>query len=320
MKRTNQEYLILILSALAAITVSSFSVLRFMRSEWLIAGVDLFIGISMVFIFVYVWITNKAALPGIFMSLFTLTAAVVSVYIKGVHNIYWVYPAIVATYYLLPSRWAIFISILNLVLMISILYGDVPALELSAIFATILMTSMFGYFYSKNIEEKHNKLTQLAIKDSLTGVGNRRALDAKLSELVTKQARRSSILSLIMIDIDNFKLINDDHGHIVGDQILVQIARIIEGRIRSTDTLYRFGGEEFVIVPLDMKLKATQKLAEQLRILVENHALVPDNPVTISLGVAEYKQDESSTSWMKRADEALYRAKNGGRNQVCIAE
>ena len=320
MKRTNQEYLILVLSALTCLIVFAFSILRFLREEWLIGILDFWISLSMAFIFAYVYRKRETFIPGIILSLFTIFSAVVSVFIKGAINTYWVYPAIVAAYYLLPRRWAILLTVLVSILIVFILYDQLTWVELATISTTILMTSMFGFFYSKNIEEKHNKLTQLAIKDSLTGVGNRRALDAKLSELVTKQARRSSILSLIMIDIDNFKLINDDHGHIVGDQILVQIARIIEGRIRSTDTLYRFGGEEFVIVPLDMKLKATQKLAEQLRILVENHALVPDNPVTISLGVAEYKQDESSTSWMKRADEALYRAKNGGRNQVCIAE
>jgi len=182
------------------------------------------------------------------------------------------------------------------------------------------MTSVFGFFFSKNIEDKHKKLTELATKDPLTGSGNRRALDIKLNELIVSQNRKKTTVSLILLDIDHFKLINDKHGHIIGDQILVHIANIIEGRIRVTDSLFRYGGEEFVIVPLELDLKSTEKLAQQLRTLVENYALIPENPVTISLGVAEYKHGESSDSWINRADEALYSAKNSGRNRVCTAE
>lgn len=84
--------------------------------------------------------------------------------------------------------------------------------------------------------------------------------------------------------------------------------------------IYRFGGEEFVIVPLEQNFDSAQKLAEQLRILVENNVLVPENPITISLGVAEYQIGESGENWLSRADVALYQAKHSGRNRVCVAE
>jgi len=320
MKRTNQEYFLLVLSALTAVIVFPFAILRFLREEWLIGTVDLWISCSMALLFAYVYQTRKTFIPGIILSTFTILSAVVSVYIKGAVNIYWVYPAVVAAFYLLPRRWAILLIIVVLALLFQVLHRELPMVELLVIIATILMTSIFGFFYSKNIEEKHNRLSELATKDSLTGVGNRRALDERLQEVISSQNRKPTTVSLILLDIDYFKAVNDDHGHNLGDQILIQISQIIEGRIRVTDSLYRYGGEEFVIVPLELDVKAAERLAEQLRILVENYALIPDNPVTISLGVAQYKHGEPYESWMKRADEALYRAKNGGRNQVCISE
>ena len=320
MKRTNQEILLLLLSAMTSVAIIPFTAIRFIANDWILGGVDLLVSLCMVVIFFYVYRTRKTQIPGIILSIFTISAAYLSVHIKGANTTYWLYPAIVAAYYLLPRKLAIFITLIVSVLIVLRLYGEVAIIQLATFVSTLLMTSFFGFFFSRNIEEKHKKLTELATKDSLTGVGNRRALDIKLQELVLSQKRKPSTVSLILLDIDNFKMINDEHGHILGDQILIRISQIIEGRIRVTDALYRFGGEEFVIVPLDLDITSTQRLAEQLRTLVENYALIPDNPVTISLGVAEYRQDESYDDWLHRADEALYRAKNSGRNQVCLAE
>ena len=305
---------------MTSIAITPFTIIRFINSEWLLAIVDLLVSLCMAVIFVYVYKTRKTEIPGIILSSFTIFSAVVSVYIKGAMNAYWLFPAIVAAYYLLPRKLAIVITFIILILISLHLYDQLPGVELAAFAATLLMTSFFGFFFSINIEEKHKKLTQLATKDSLTGAGNRRALDQKLNELINTQSRKETTVSLILLDIDHFKSINDEHGHIVGDQILVHIANIIEGRIRVTDSLFRFGGEEFVIVPLELNLESTRKLAEQLRTLVENYALIPENPVTISLGVAEYKQGETAETWLERADEALYRAKHEGRNCVRTAE
>ena len=106
----------------------------------------------------------------------------------------------------------------------------------------------------------------------------------------------------------------------IGEQVLIEIAKIIDGRIRMTDSLYRFGGEAFVIMPLKIDLEAARKLAEQLRVLVENNVLVYENPVTISLGVAQYKPEETSMNWLSRTDQALYQAKRNGRNIVCVSD
>ena len=114
--------------------------------------------------------------------------------------------------------------------------------------------------------------------------------------------------------------IRDRYGHAVGDQILKSITEIINLRIRVTDSLYRIGGEEFVVLLVGANLESAVHLAEQLRLLVDANELVPDQAVTISLGVAEIKDGETGNDWLHRADEALYQAKDAGRNSTSVSD
>jgi len=319
-KRNTQEYLILALSAFASSTILIFAFIRYIREDWLIAIVDSAIALGMGMVFVYTYKTHRIKIPSIALSIFSAVAVTISIHIKGVDNVYWIYPAIVAAYYLLECHWASLLALLTMSFLAPVLYGELGFISFIAVLTTIFMTSIFGFFFSKSVREQHQKLSELATRDSLTSAGNRRAMDNRLQGVIAGQTRKASKVSLVLLDLDYFKKINDEYGHIIGDQVLINIVKIIEGRIRITDALYRFGGEEFVIVPLELDLEDAGKLAEQIRILVENNVLVPENPVTISLGVAEYQRDETSEKWLSRADEALYRAKSSGRNCVCLAD
>ena len=161
---------------------------------------------------------------------------------------------------------------------------------------------------------------QQATKDPLTGAGNRRALEHKLFDAVNVYQRTRSPVSMLLMDLDHFKKVNDRHGHAAGDEILCSITEIINLRIRVTDSLYRIGGEEFVVVLEGQDLHRAAHLAEQLRTLIEANELVPDHSATISVGVAELKENETGNDWLHRADKALYRAKRSGRNALSIAD
>jgi diguanylate cyclase (GGDEF)-like protein len=170
-----------------------------------------------------------------------------------------------------------------------------------------------------NYRKTHEQLTLLATIDPLTLSGNRRALDRKLSDVIADQTRQPSTVSLLLLDLDLFKKINDEYGHAIGDQTLVEVASLITENTRSLDALYRYGGEEFIIMPLKINLAEAMALAENLRILVENHKFSSHIKLTISVGVAEYRAGETAESWIHRADSALYTAKDLGRNRV-VAE
>ena len=155
--------------------------------------------------------------------------------------------------------------------------------------------------------------------DPLTGAGNRRAQNLKVDAVSAIFRRNSSPVSLLILDIDHFKQINDTYGHIVGDQILVDLSALLRGKTRATESVYRYGGEEFVVVAEHTALDAAANLAENLRRRIERARFTAGISLTVSIGVAQLQGREDREAWLGRADKALYRAKKGGRNQVIAA-
>ncbi|MEW8030333.1 MAG: GGDEF domain-containing protein [Candidatus Thiodiazotropha sp.] len=163
---------------------------------------------------------------------------------------------------------------------------------------------------------------QSAFIDSLTGIKNRSAFDENFSRDIEFNRRKLSDLSLLVLDIDFFKKINDHYGHAVGDLVLKEIATTVERTIRSSDALYRYGGEEFVVVLNDTNIAGAQLLAKRIRRNVENLRIksLKDIRITLSVGVSAMAEQDSPESLFERADAALYQAKQNGRNQVYTAE
>jgi diguanylate cyclase (GGDEF)-like protein len=165
-----------------------------------------------------------------------------------------------------------------------------------------------------------NTLRESALKDSLTGLYNRRFLQEYTETLVSGVLRRKKIVGLIMCDLDFFKQVNDEHGHNVGDSVLKETSNIIEKCVRASDLVIRFGGEEFLVLMLDINEGDTFKVSEKIRETVGNTKIkVSDGTInkTISLGISEFPTDtESFWQAIKFADVALYKAKESGRNQT----
>lgn len=163
------------------------------------------------------------------------------------------------------------------------------------------------------------ELDHLASTDKLTGSWNRRRLEENARSEMDRLKRYDHPLCLMLFDIDFFKKINDRHGHNAGDQVLVEMAAHIRSSLRASDSLTRWGGEEFVVLCPNTTLSTAALLAERLRNKIDSAYFPEVEHVTVSVGVAECMHGETWEQWFKRADEALYRAKSGGRNQVQIA-
>lgn len=156
----------------------------------------------------------------------------------------------------------------------------------------------------------------LAAKDQLTGLWNRRSFDQRLQEAIAHLARHEGELSLLIIDIDHFKDINDRHGHLVGDDVLRRFADLLGERLRQNDVAARWGGEEFVVLADGAVLENASLLAEQIRESALSETFPSVGPVTVSIGIADYRRGETPDQLLTRADDALYEAKRGGRNRV----
>ncbi len=170
----------------------------------------------------------------------------------------------------------------------------------------------------KWLEEKNSQLQKLSITDPLTQLYNRLKLDEELKVEVRRCMRYQNSFGVIMVDIDHFKRVNDQHGHLVGDQVISSIAEVLEEHIRENDTLGRWGGEEFLIICPESTLDGLQQLAERLRSAVETKKLPIVEHKTASFGAAVFEPEDSVETIISKADNALYRAKDQGRNQVVL--
>jgi len=160
------------------------------------------------------------------------------------------------------------------------------------------------------------KLEYLATTDGLTGLCNRLRIENKVNEEMERAERYKRSLSVILLDIDHFKSVNDDYGHHIGDAVLREFSSIIKDGIRKVDAVGRWGGEEFLIILPETNIKEAENIAEQIRRKIENHIFTVVKHITSSFGVSEYIQGDNSQSTINRADKALYKAKECGRNQI----
>ncbi|OYU46827.1 MAG: hypothetical protein CFE44_00070 [Burkholderiales bacterium PBB4] len=172
---------------------------------------------------------------------------------------------------------------------------------------------------NRELQTTLQELKHMVGTDLLTGLWSRRRLEDALASEVERHQRYGQPLSLMFMDIDFFKQVNDTYGHSVGDQVLVALAAQIQQTQRAADAIARWGGEEFVVVCPNTNLETASALAQRMRERVAKTEIVPVGLVTISVGVAEYRSPETWQNWLKRADEALYAAKGQGRNRVQVA-
>lgn len=175
---------------------------------------------------------------------------------------------------------------------------------------TLRLASQISSAYEEIRQQTNHLMTFTEVRtDALTGVSNRRALDETLESMFAMQSRYEQPFSLAIFDIDHFKRVNDEHGHLFGDQALKDVARLIDDTIRETDIVFRYGGEEFVVVMPNTPLCGACIFADRLREVV--HAKLE---LTISGGVAAARETDDPQSLLSRADAALYSAKAAGRN------
>ncbi|MEZ0246609.1 MAG: diguanylate cyclase [Methylophilaceae bacterium] len=164
-----------------------------------------------------------------------------------------------------------------------------------------------------------------ALTDPLTGALNRRGFDMQFSRLLAESETSNGEISLIMLDIDHFKKINDTHGHLFGDKVIRGVAEVLKANVKGRDAIARLGGEEFGVLLPDTSLSGAQVLADRIRLMVEKGRIRRQDGkdevggITISLGVAELNRDEDTVTFLNRADKALYFSKENGRNRVSIA-
>jgi diguanylate cyclase (GGDEF) domain len=235
---------------------------------------------------------------------------------------------IILAVFLVPNRWinmqivSFFIIIMFLMLSVHYFKG-LKASEFSAGIVYIIIAAVLNSiashrtsYYKRKQYIDSKTLLSLSITDPLTGIYNRAKFDDELEKWVDYSVRYVAPLSLVLFDFDNFKMMNDNYGHLFGDKIMLEIVAIIKKEIRQTDVFARWGGDEFVILLPNTDSKQALELTERLRNSIESNKFDKIKKITCSFGLANLKTNENAGALLHRADKLLYKAKKQGKNQI----
>jgi len=257
--------------------------------------------------------------PPVIPLLATLVVLMWSLAGGNAHHYYWLFPLLVAIAGLLPTSVGLLVGIL---LVLSLLVMRAVGLSQWPVGTDfVLLVTMIGLLGVMRLMSRQSaELADLALTDPLTGAYNRRYLTPQAQRNLADFERYARLSSLLLLDIDHFKSINDYHGHAAGDRVLQGVVSMISDRIRGVDMLFRLGGEEFVILLCDVASHSAAKIAEELRIRIKTLNLLPDREVTVSIGVCDVSQARSAIDWLEQVDSAMYRAKQSGRDRIEVVQ
>jgi len=318
--RSIKESLLLLLCGTFALALTPLAFIRLRDEHWTLAFVEAGIVCIMLLLFVFVYVSRRTRTVGIIMAVGFICVALMSTLLLGIKEIFWAFPALMVAFFMLDTKQATILTGGFVGCFLAIVWHQLPAIYLAKICLTLTVTVLLANAFSLTNRRQLESLRRLAHVDPLTGAGNRRAQNLKLDAGNAMFHRSTSPVSLLIIDIDHFKRVNDTYGHILGGQLLIDLCELLDCHTRASESLYRYGGEEFVLVAEQTALDEAVHLAEKLRIQTAQEAFASGIALTISIGVAQLERGESREGWLGRADSALYRAKGGGRNRVVVAD
>ncbi len=239
---------------------------------------------------------------------------------------FWVFPFPILAFFVLGLRRGLLVALGIWASSAAIILYRADSLGLADtapdIVASLAVVTLLGWVYESLRDRHERELMRSLVTDELTGISNRRRFNEELDAEIQRADRYERPLSLLLFDLDDFKGINDANGHPVGDKVLVQLSKIVAKQLRASDLLARLGGDEFAIIAPETPSGGADSMeavtiAERVRAAVEAHDFGIEREVTLSVGVTEYVPDDDHASIVQRADDALYLAKERGRNQVC---
>jgi len=314
-----QLSLLLLLAVIAVLGISPFVFIRYCESNYSAATLDATLIIGIVILVVFAFRSKKIRLIGLIIAVFINAGVAVVTIVNGLDSFFWIYPVFASTFILVKPIEALSFNVLAAIFVIA--FADIfNVISLNSYIVTILMLSISAFVYTSHSLKQYQLLEALNTVDTLTGALNRRAMNADIHAALAKSERDGIKQLLVMLDLDYFKKVNDKYGHGIGDEILKKFVTITTVNIREYDRLYRFGGEEFVLLIPDAK-EQQQAIIDKLRKVIKSELHTPDgSAVTVSLGVASWLPGTTIDTWLKRADDALYQAKENGRDCAVYSE
>ena len=319
LRRDSQLGLLTLLGLTTTSTLAIFAGYRALQSQWAAASLDFSIALLICVPVIYAMRTGRTAGPGAFLCVTNSIGCAVACYVIGPTALPWIYVVLMTNFFIAGPRQALaFNLLLSLGVLLIPRMFDQPIDRVVAAVAAALVT-LFAYLFALRVSNDQRALENLASLDALTGLPNRRMMERVLEEAVASHRTGKRSHGLLIADLDHFKEVNDTHGHGAGDTAIADLAAILKFEMRRQDRVFRFGGEEFVMLLEVDSAEDLRAAGERLRQAVRDGLRGPGGRITVSLGGAMAGKEERWQEWFSLADEALYRAKNAGRDSSVIA-
>lgn len=248
--------------------------------------------------------------------LLTIPLVVLSVIYGQEYSLFWIYPLLVAVPSVLSTGAALWLGVACLMVVIPLVFESFDRGFAVIIALSMVHTLLVSWWLMRVVNQQSRHFLDLVIHDPLTGAKNRRHFQSETRNAFALWQRHQRLCTLLLLDVDYFKRINDELGHAAGDAALKSLVKVVQDRIRGVDTLCRHGGEEFAVLLPETSAARGVLLANDLRKRVQDAPILADRTMTISIGLCEVSAADSAEGWVRLADEALYRAKSNGRNRV----
>jgi len=302
-----------------AVVLTPIALHQFYQGHTLPAMVG-FILLGVVFANIWQLGRNREALfsPTVILAM-TLTVILVSIYHGQTYNLYWVYPLLALLPLILQFRSAVWLGVICGGLLLPALFLSFDSNTAIIIGLSMALTWIISAWLIYAVTTQSRRLRTMADTDPLTGAYNRRFFQVQTHMAFEQWQRNKRPASILLMDVDFFKRINDKRGHAVGDLALQGLVDVITRRVRKVDTVCRYGGEEFAVLLPETNAEGAVHVAEEVRAIVEAARLVKPDNITISIGVCDVIDVQDMDHWINLADAALYLAKTKGRNRVELA-
>lgn len=312
-----QLSIVVLFGVCATAVLAPFAVYRFLSGAALAGVLDVSVIVSIASLVMYALRSDRVELAGRVIVIINCVGVTLSAVLLGFTGVFWVYVVILSNYFLTRSqRFATISSLLAVAAVLLFVKTFTTNIQMWSFLMTSLLLALLSGIVAYQYSKQNARLEHLATIDPLTGAYNRRAMETELQLAIESFVRKNTPMALIMMDLDNFKLINDQFGHEKGDQVLASFAELVRRSTRKNDRLFRYGGEEFLMLINNSKHEEAEILAEKIRATVEACPVGIMEHITVSLGVASIQRGETLEQWVSRADAAMYKAKQLGKNRV----
>lgn len=318
--RDTRLELITLLGSTTAVVILAFGLFRWTHGQYSAAAVDAVIVAAVIGVVLYARHSENSARAGNLLCVLNSAACLGAAWMIGSEALSWLYLVLLTNFFLADRRLALGAGLVMLAILCLLPNVFADSFHSVSTLTTVALTALFSYIFATRSQDHTVELQELASLDALTNVPNRRMMERALAQAVEDQSMGRGRYGLIVLDLDRFKDVNDQYGHAAGDNAIADLAAILRFEMRKDDHVFRFGGEEFVVLLRVTHRDELEAATERLRKAVRESLRGPGGRITISLGGALLGHEADWHDWFSRADAALYRAKSNGRDNYVIAE